>query len=144
MAADRPEGGGMTWHFYRARWQGADYVASPEPHALELWVRLRLTEPADGFEEVEPGCHVRTVPVTEVESLQFVTTECTWRGESFQVHDERDALLLLEYLGGSAPAALALGLERVERGVYRAWVPRAEVADLREQVVPINPTHSHF
>ncbi|NUP04161.1 MAG: hypothetical protein HOW59_40165 [Nonomuraea sp.] len=125
----------MTWHFYRARWQGADYVAAPEPHALELWVRLRSPVPADGFEEVEPGCHVRTVPVAECAALQFVTTECLWRGEPFQVHDEREGLLLLEYLGGSAPAALALGLERVERGVYRSWVPRAEVADLRERAV---------
>ncbi|NUS05495.1 MAG: hypothetical protein HOV97_23405 [Nonomuraea sp.] len=125
----------MTWHFYRARWQGADYVAAPEPHALELWVRLRSPVPADGFEEVEPGCHVRTVPVAECAALQFVTTECLWRGEPFQVHDERDGLLLLEYLGGSAPAALALGLERVERGVYRSWVPSAEVADLRERAV---------
>ncbi|MEV4398460.1 hypothetical protein [Nonomuraea sp. NPDC049607] len=134
----------MTWHFYRAHWQGADYVASPEPHALELWVRLRTTGPADGFEEVEPGCHVRTVPVTECASLQFVTTECIWRDERFQVHDERDGLLLLEYLGGSAPAALALGLERVERGVYRAWVPRAEIAELREEVVAISPPNDHF
>ncbi|NUR89038.1 MAG: hypothetical protein HOY71_33565 [Nonomuraea sp.] len=125
----------MTWHFYRARWRDADYVASPEPHALELWVRLRSTVPAEGFQEVEPGCHVRTVPVTECAALHFVTTECRWRGEPFQVHDERDGLLLLEYLGGSAPAALALGLERVERGVYRSWVPRAEVTDLRENAV---------
>ncbi|MFI9597151.1 hypothetical protein [Nonomuraea sp. NPDC052265] len=134
----------MTWHFYRAHWQGSGYAASPEPHALELWVRLRTTDPADGFEEVEPGCHVRTVPVAECASLEFVTTECTWRDERFQVHDERDGLLLLEYLGGSAPAALALGLERVERGVYRAWVPRAEIAELREEVVVISPLSDHF
>jgi len=131
-----------SWHFYRARWQGADYVASPEPHAMELWVRLRSPVPAEGFEEVEPGCHVRAVPVTECAALHFVTMECSWRGEPFQVHDERDGLLLLEYLGGSAPAARALGLERVERGVYRSWVPRAEVTDLRENAV--NAVNPHF
>ena len=54
----------MTWAFYRARWQGADYVASPEPHALELWIRLRSAEPREGFEEVEAGCHVRPVPAS--------------------------------------------------------------------------------
>ncbi|GAA3308832.1 hypothetical protein GCM10020219_011070 [Nonomuraea dietziae] len=30
-------------------------------------------------------------------------------------------------LGGSAPEAAALGMERIERGVYRRWVPVAEV-----------------
>lgn len=127
----------MSRHFYRARWQGAVYMASPEPHALELWIRLRGSEPADGFEEVEPGCHVRTVPVTECAALDFVTMVCQWREERFLVHDERDGLLLLEYLGGSALTALELGLERVERGVYRLWVPRAEVAGLHEEAVPL-------
>ncbi|MFC4010200.1 hypothetical protein ACFOY2_23435 [Nonomuraea purpurea] len=125
----------MSLHFYRARWQGADYVASPEPHSLELWVRLRRPEPADGFEEVEPGCHVRTVPAEECAALDFVTTVCDWRGERFQVHDERDGHLLLEYLGASALTATELGLERVERGVYRIWVPRTEANDLREHSV---------
>ncbi|MGW4797452.1 hypothetical protein ACWEPC_34040 [Nonomuraea sp. NPDC004297] len=122
-----------SWHGYRARWRGTDYPAGPEPHALELWVRLRSAAPLDGFEEVEPGVHVRTVPVGECESLRFVTVVCRWRGEPFQVHDERDGLLLLEYLGGSVLTARALGLERVERGVYRRWVPREEAGELREE-----------
>ncbi|MEV8633406.1 hypothetical protein AB0395_17265 [Streptosporangium sp. NPDC051023] len=128
----------MTWHLYRARWQGADYPASPEPSALETWVRLRRDEPAEGFQEVEPGCHVRTVPAAECESVRFVTTVCRWRGAEFHVHDEREGELLLEYLGGSAPEALALGLERIERGVYRRWVPRAEVGELREHEVSLD------
>ncbi|GAA3567621.1 hypothetical protein GCM10022419_055540 [Nonomuraea rosea] len=134
----------MSLHFYRARWQGSDYVASPEPHALELWVRLRSPDPADGFEEVEPGCHVRTVPAAECSALHFVTTECSWRGERFQVHDERDGRLLIEYLGGSAPAALELGLERVERGVYRIWAPREEITEMAERAVSLNVENEHF
>lgn len=126
-----------SWHGYRARWNGEEYPVSPEPHALELWVRLRSETPRDGFEEVEPGCHVRTVPVEECESLHFVTVVCRWRDEPFQVHDERDGRLLLEYLGGSALKARDLGLDRVERGVWRAWVPRAEVTDMREEAVPL-------
>ncbi|MGW3349519.1 hypothetical protein ACWDA3_40005 [Nonomuraea rubra] len=133
-----------SWHFYRARWRGADYPASPEPHALELWVRLRSGGPLDGFEEVEPGCHVRTVPVTECDWLHFVTVVCRWRGETFQVHGERDGHLLLEYLGGSVVTARALGLERVERGVWRAWAPRQEVTELHEEVTPINAENHHF
>ncbi|MGW0802393.1 hypothetical protein [Nonomuraea sp. NPDC002799] len=128
----------MTWHFYRARWQGTDYPASPEPHSLELWIRLRSPEPVAGFDEVEPGCHVRVVPASECSALHFVTTECRWRGEPFQVHGERDGLLLVEHLGASAIKARELGLERVERGVYRLWVPRAEVTDLGESALPVN------
>ncbi|MEV0824744.1 hypothetical protein [Nonomuraea rubra] len=133
-----------SWHFYRARWRGTDYPASPEPHALELWVRLRSGAPLEGFEEVEPGCHVRTVPVTECDWLHFVTVVCRWRGETFQVHGERDGHLLLEYLGGSVVTARALGLERVERGVWRAWAPRREVTELHEEVMPINAENHHF
>ncbi|TMR99698.1 hypothetical protein [Nonomuraea basaltis] len=134
----------MSWHFYRARWRGMDYVASPEPHSLELWVRLRSPVPADGFDEIEPGCHVRTVPAAECAALHFVTTVCRWRGEQFHVHDERDGRLLLEYLGGSALAARELGMERIERGVYRLWVPREEVTDLSEHAAPLNVGNQHF
>ncbi|MEV0232513.1 hypothetical protein [Nonomuraea sp. NPDC050786] len=128
----------MSRAFYRARWRDAEYVASPEPHSLELWIRLRSAEPADGFEEVEPGCHVRTVPASECAAVHFVTTVCGWRGELFHVHDERAGQLLLEYLGGSALTAAELGMERIERGVYRLWVPREEVTDPREHAVQLN------
>lgn len=127
----------MIWHGYRARWQGTDYPASPDSSGHEVWMRLRLEEPAEGFSEVEPGCHVRTVPAVECEAIWFVTTVCTWRGLEFHVHGERDGELLLEYLGGSAPEAVALGMERIERGVYRRWVPRTEVDEPRERLVPI-------
>ncbi|MEU4571944.1 hypothetical protein ACBI99_12205 [Nonomuraea sp. ATR24] len=128
----------MSWHHYRARWQGEDFEASPEPHSLELWIRLRSAEPREGFEEVEPGCHVLPVPAEECEALHFVITVCEWRGEPFHVHAERDGELLLEYAGASAPRAVELGLDRIERGVYRRWVPRAEAADLREEAVPLD------
>ncbi|MFE3451282.1 hypothetical protein ACFXJ8_20395 [Nonomuraea sp. NPDC059194] len=127
----------MSWHTYRARWRGVDYPASPDSSGFELWMRLRREEPSEGFTEVEPGCHVMTVPADDCEAIWFVTTVCTWRGMEFQVHDERDGKLLLEYLGGSAPEAVALGMERIERGVYRRWVPRAQVDDLRESSVPL-------
>ncbi|NUW32339.1 hypothetical protein HTZ77_12985 [Nonomuraea sp. SMC257] len=131
----------MSRHFYRVRWRGAVYVAAPEPHSLELWVRLRSPEPVEGFEQVEPGCHVRTVPVTECDGLEFVSTVCRWRGERFDVHDERDGKLLLEYLGGSALTARELGLERVERGVYRLWVPASEVTGLHQEAVRLDIGH---
>lgn len=134
----------MSGSFYLARWQGADYPASPEPHAMELWIRLRSPEPLDGFEEVEPGCHVRTVPAPECEALHLVRTVCRWRQESFLVREERDGQLCLEYLGGSVLTARGLGLERIERGVYRRWVPREEVSDLREHTMPLDVGIQHF
>ncbi|MET9342252.1 hypothetical protein [Nonomuraea sp. NPDC003804] len=127
----------MTPSPYRARWRGADYPASPEASALEVWLRLRREDPAEGFTEVEQGCHVMTVPAAECEAVWFVTTVCTWRGTEFMVLAERDGEVLLEYLGGSAPEAVALGMERVERGVYRRWVTRDDVGELQERAVPL-------
>jgi hypothetical protein len=123
---------------YRARWRDADYAASPDPAAVELWIRLRRDEPAEGFEEVEPGCHVRTVPAAECESLHLLVTVCRWRDVEFQVRDERDGEVLLEYEGGSAPEARSLGLERIERGVYRRWVPRKDAGPVSERAVSLD------
>ncbi|MFC4584710.1 hypothetical protein [Sphaerisporangium corydalis] len=127
----------MRWHSYRARWRGADYEASAEPRADGLWMRLRVTAPAEGFDEVAPGRHVRPVRAEECEAVLFVTMTGRWRGAECQVHDEREGELLVEYTGGRLPVARELGLERVERGVHRAWVPRHEVVDLREHAVPL-------
>ncbi|MEU4326094.1 hypothetical protein [Nonomuraea dietziae] len=133
----------MTPSSYRVRWRGADYPASPESSGLELWLRLRREEPAEGFTEVEKGCHVKTVPATACEALWFVTTVCRWRGVEYLVHAQREGEVLLEYQGGSAPEAVALGLQRVERGVYRRWVPRAEVSELKERTVPLLSNDVH-
>lgn len=124
--------------YYRARWQGADYPASPDPSALELWIRLRREDPAEGFEEVEPGCHVRTVPAAECESLHLLITVCRWNDVDFQVCDERAGELLLEYQGGSALEARSLGLERIERGVYRRWVPCGDTGSVEELAVQLD------
>jgi hypothetical protein len=122
---------------YRARWRGADYDASPELRSGRLWMRLRSGAPASGFAEVRAGLHVRAVPADECEAVSFVTTVCRWRGEPFRVHDQREDALLLEYTGGHVTVARSLGLERVERGVHRRWVPRDEVAELCEHAVPL-------
>lgn len=126
------------WHGYRARWQGTDYAAAVDPEPERLLIRLHRSAAAEGFDEVEPGRYVRVVPAGECDALTFVTTVCEWRGAPFQVHDERDDDLLLEYTGGQVPVALRLGLQRIERGVYRAWVPRAEVSALREDTVELS------
>lgn len=120
-----------TWYTYRARWQGTEYACTPEVFPEGLWVHLRSDQPQDGFEELD-GVYLHLVEATECDMVAYVTTICQWRGEPCMVHDERDDELLLEYTGGKVPRARELGLERIERGVYRGWVSRGEIRGLRE------------
>jgi hypothetical protein len=122
LDGDRPD----PWCSYRARWQGTEHAATPDQEGDELTLRLRT--PAG----------VRPVPAGECDDLVFVTTVGEWRGEPVQVRGERDDELLVEYVGGRAPVARALDLDRVERGIWRAWVPRTDVRDRREQRVPVD------
>lgn len=120
---------------YRARWQGEEYPAAADPQPDELLIRLYRSNLADGFDEVAPDRYVRTVPAAECDAVLHVTTVCEWQDAPFQLFDERDDELLLEYTGGLVPVAQQLDLTRVERGVYQAWVPRADVRGLRDNVV---------
>lgn len=120
------------WFSYRARWQGMEYACSPEPLENGVSLHLRSRQPANGFDEVEPDVHVRRVLASECDMFAYVTMVCQWRGEPCTVHDERASELLLEYTGGQVPRALELGMDRIERGVYRRWVDRDEVRGLRE------------
>ncbi|MFI6290923.1 hypothetical protein ACIBEJ_05020 [Nonomuraea sp. NPDC050790] len=122
---------------YRARWAGADHEAAPDLVSGALWMRLYAPAPAEGFDQVRPGRFVRAVPAAECSAIWHVTTVCEWRGAPFLVHAERESELLVEYTGGDARHAAALGLERVERGVYRAWVAREEVSALGEKAVEV-------
>ena len=113
---------------YVARWHGMDYEASPDGTS----VRLYQPYPGEGFLQVRGGRYVQVRPMSEVDSLSYVRTICTWRGEPFIVLAEHESWLRVEYTGGRAPVARSLGLEEFEFGVYQGWVPAAEVTDLRE------------
>lgn len=113
---------------YVARWRGVEYEASPDSSS----VRIYQPSPAEGFTRVRDGRYVQVVPAAEVEDLSYVRTICSWQGEPFIVLAEYDSWLRVEYTGGKAPVAAALGLEEFEFGVYQGWVPAAEVSDLRE------------
>ena len=84
---------------YAARWQGAEYEASPDGDS----VRLYRPDPSDGFEEVRPGRYRRVVPPTEVDS-SLRAHHCFWRDEPFIVLGEHDGWLRVEYTGGKAPS----------------------------------------
>lgn len=127
----------MRWASYRVRLEGTEYLASAEPRPDGLWMRVRRSTPADGFEQVVDGLYVQPVRAEDCTAVVFVTTTGQWRGAMVQVHDERQVdesgeQLLIEYVGGSAPEARSLGLERFEPGVYRGWVDRIEVRGIRE------------
>jgi hypothetical protein len=126
------------WNSYRARWRGDEYEAGADPRPDQVWMRLYAPNPAAGFDEIAPGRHVRVVPAAECEVILYVTVVCEWRGAPFQVHAEADRDLLLEYTGGLRPVAQLLQLERIDRGVYRTWVPRHEVRALREHAVVLS------
>jgi hypothetical protein len=115
---------------YLARWHDADYDAVP---GVDGEIRLYTVTPAEGFEEVRPGRFLRVVEETEVQSLRYVRTHCTWRGEPFVVIGEHEGWVRVEYAGGRAPVATAMGLEDVDRGVYQTWVSREEIEELHQQ-----------
>ena len=114
---------------YVVTWQGREYDAVPDGDN----VRIYLTRPADGFEEVRPGRYLRVLASDEYDELVYVRTTCTWRGAQFIVLGESDTWLRLEYTGGRAPVARQLGLEEFDFGVYQGWAPAREVTDLYEQ-----------
>jgi hypothetical protein len=110
-----------------AVWRGREYDASPGGDS----VRIYATEPGEGFEEIRPGRYVRELEA--VDELVYIRTNCTWRGHPFIVLAQHDDWLRVEYTGGRAPVAKALGLEEFDFGVYQGWAPVAEVTDLHEQ-----------
>jgi hypothetical protein len=116
---------------YVVRWRGREYDASPDGDKA----RIFADEPGEGFEEVRPGRFVRVLSRDEYDELVYVRTTCTWRGQPFIVLAEADTWLRVEYTGGRAPVARALGLEEFDFGVYQGWAPVHEVTDLYEHRV---------
>ena len=114
--------------FY-AGWGGAEYEARPDGDQ----VRLYVSEPTEGFDDVAPGRYRRTVAADELDHLTYVITRCTWRGEPFQVLGEYGGWARVEYVGGQAPVAERLGLDLFDHGVYQAWAPRHELEDVHEE-----------
>lgn len=117
---------------YVARWRGTEYDASPGADGA---VRLYTAEPAEGFEETRQGRFRRVVALTELDALDYVRTTCRWQGEPFLVVGEHETWLRVEYTGGRATVAERLGLDQVDHGVWQAWAPRAEVAELSTESV---------
>jgi hypothetical protein len=113
---------------YVARWRGREYEARPDGEQ----VRIYQQHAEDGFEQLQPDRFRRLLPMSDVDDLAYVRTTCTWKGEPFIVLAQHDAWLRVEYTGGKAPVARALGLDEFDYGVYQGWAPMADARDLRE------------
>jgi hypothetical protein len=116
--------------FY-AGWHGREYEASPDGDQI----RLYAGDPEDGFLEASPGRYVRVVAPPEIDHFAYVKTRCTWHGHPFQVLGEHEEWVRVEYTGGQAPVAEALGLDMFDRGVYQTWAPRSELQDVQEDLI---------
>lgn len=116
---------------FRAGWRGTEYEASSDG----VTVRLYAAEATPGFERVIEGRYLRVVRPEELHAMAYEHTVCTWRDRPFKVLREQDGWFLLEYLGGQAPVAEALGLDRFDRGVYHGWARPADVMDVRTERV---------
>ncbi|WP_153506163.1 hypothetical protein [Cumulibacter manganitolerans] len=121
-----------------AGYRGVEYDAAVYLGAEQRLVSLRSDRPVEGF--LEAGDHfVREVPLAECASLQYRRPVGRYRNLLVALLDETDHELYVESLAHDAPAAAAADLERVERGVYRGWVPAAEVQHRQEQVIDLDP-----
>ncbi len=114
---------------YLARWQGHEYEASPDGGL----VRLYRDTPAEGFDPVGPRRFVRLVAADDLDWFGYLRTVATWHGEPVTLMARRGNDALVEYLGGGAPVALALGLDRADLAVYRGWAPLAELTEVRQE-----------
>ncbi|MGH3658953.1 MAG: hypothetical protein ACRDUA_20045 [Micromonosporaceae bacterium] len=120
-----------TRHGYLARIGGDEYDAVPAPDGT---VRLYSVAVADGFTEVRPGRHVRSVPAADVQ-LRYVRTTCTWRDAPCLVIGSHGGWARLEYLGEDPAVAQQLGMDRFDTAVYQGWAPMSEVTELVEHVI---------
>jgi hypothetical protein len=113
---------------FAARWRGNEYEASPDGDVI----RLYRPDPYEGFEEVRAGRYRKVVPAEDIDELAYVRTTCVWREQPFIVLGEHEGWYRVEYTGGLAPTAAALGLDEFDYGVYQGWAPRTEVSEMRE------------
>lgn len=117
---------------YIARWHGVEYEAAPSSCGAHLYT----DEPdCHGFEEVSTGRYRRIVPFGELDEFSYLTTIGTYRGHPVKILAAYGAWLRVEYIGGLAPVAEQLGLDRMDRGIYQSWVSCSEVSDIREHYI---------
>lgn len=117
---------------YFARWHGAEYEAAPSSAGAHLYT----DQPGlHGFAPVAPGRFCRVVAFAELDEFGYLVTVASYRDHPVKLLAAHGSWLRVEYTGGLAPVAEDLGLDRLDRGVYQAWVPRDEVVNVHETYI---------
>lgn len=117
---------------YVASWRGDLFEASPTLENGRLYVRIYSSSARAGFDEAASQRYVKVVSPKDLDRLSYVTRICQWQGQPCRIVSRNDANeILLEYLGGQTPVAERLRMNRIERGVYRIWVPEDTVAQIQ-------------
>ncbi|WP_134323877.1 hypothetical protein [Cumulibacter soli] len=127
-----------------ASYLGTEYDAAIYLGQDEQLVSLHSTRDGEGFEPIGEE-FVREVPLAECDTIHYVRPIGEVGDVPVAILDERTepAELLVESLANDAPAAAEAGLERVERGVYRSWVPSSQVRQYRLEFIDLNPAPQH-
>ncbi|PRZ41773.1 hypothetical protein CLV47_108132 [Antricoccus suffuscus] len=112
---------------YVARYDGEEFRCGLYPSDDGLEVRLYSPTPRFGFDEIGDGTYVQPVDADECDVIYYSLALAQWRGLDCAICAERDDTVQVEYLGGLAPKAAEYGFDRIERGVYRRWVPAIEI-----------------
>lgn len=122
-----------------AGYRGDEYDAAVYLGQDEQIISLHSERPVDGFAETDSG-YVCEVPLSDCEGLYYLRPVARYRQLPVAVLDERDVEVYVESLANDAPAAASVGLQRIERGVYRGWVPASDVQQRRLETIDLNPT----
>ena len=127
-----------------ATYRGTEYDAAIYLGLDEQLVSLHSERPTDGFAPVGER-FVREVPLADCDALEYARPVGIYRDLPVAILDEQGAAdeLRVESLAHDAPAAAAAGLDRVERGVYRGWVPASQVRQQRLEIVDLTPSPPH-
>ena len=121
-----------------AGYRGDEYDAAVYLGQDEQLVSLHSSTLVDGFTETDSG-FVLELPLAACDTVHYVRPVGLYRQLPVAILGERDVEVYVESLANDATAASALGLQRIERGVYRGWVSASDVQQRRLEMIDLNP-----
>lgn len=120
-----------------ANYHGGDFDADLGPRPGEVTLHPPLgSEPPEEFHE-QAGIVTLAVPISELDSLELVRRRAEWNGVPVELVESGPEQDVIHYVGENGPRAAQLGLAEVDYRVWRGSVPRSELVDVQEEVVPL-------
>jgi hypothetical protein len=117
------------------KWQDVTWPADLLPDSETVVLASAGQPPMEGFERSPRGYWRREVPLAEVGDYYDLRLTGTWRGARFRiVHrwEQRGQIRVeLFYIGRDAGQADALGLAKLDAGVYAGSAPISELTDVQ-------------